>query len=521
LVATLLITTFAASLASAGDVPPDRNADPIVINGSSLTVLAGVPVDDIVAFRYDDGWYQIPVQIDERTMVDFAVVYGLAPIGLATPAYADTTTFTGPDADPTFDDDDELVFMARNAGDRAGVGIPVPLGALDGIGVEVELVDPLTETVVYVYLFQSDGSLSPDAGEDYVTYTFDLLAGDYPQDYNIEHGPNPEDSEVFSPYYRTHFADRWTRNELNIFAGGATGEDILDRHTNLFGPDECGRSEDTFSAGEGAFFTNKDGPVRCIRSYIGANSGPLTQREHVFYERRQDITTFLRVHVLPGIMDLYDYSSAASGMYYYNDWNAQGLLVDGFPDVFNPDPAMWEMVTGPQGSLTVVHLVETDIAGLGFDWFYHDELDPDPSPCTGDASRFGASGPWVDESIPNTDPLLGEFNTLTTKRVVYYEAPEQAVEDAPLHALQLIYPLAVRTRPYPRYMGDFDGDCRIEVMDYVEFSTCLSGPGECAPAGCAIFDWDEDCEITLADFAGFQYALTGIDASLPGCGRGR
>ena len=60
------------------------------------------------------------------------------------------------------------------------------------------------------------------------------------------------------------------------------------------------RSEDTFNDAEGAFIANKSGPVRAIRSYIGANSGPLTVRQHVFYERREDITTYLRVHAIPG-----------------------------------------------------------------------------------------------------------------------------------------------------------------------------------------------------------------------------
>ena len=64
-------------------------------------------------------------------------------------------------------------------------------------------------------------------------------------------------------------------------AGGA--RDILDRHKNLFAPGNCGRSENTFSDGAGAIIVNKNGPVRAIRSYIGANSGTYTHREHLFY----------------------------------------------------------------------------------------------------------------------------------------------------------------------------------------------------------------------------------------------
>jgi hypothetical protein len=81
-----------------------------------------------------------------------------------------------------------------------------------------------------------------------------------------------------------------------VRSGGATGADILDRHKNLFAPGNCVRSEDTFSAAEGAFIVNKSGPVRALRAYIGANSGPYTGRLHVFYARRELITTYLRVH---------------------------------------------------------------------------------------------------------------------------------------------------------------------------------------------------------------------------------
>ena len=87
--------------------------------------------------------------------------------------------------------------------------------------------------------------------------------------------------------------------------------DILDRAKATLGPGVCGRSEDTFDDAEGAFIANKSGPVRAIRSYIGANSGPLTQREHIFYEQREDVRTFLRVHAVPGPWDFFDYSSAA------------------------------------------------------------------------------------------------------------------------------------------------------------------------------------------------------------------
>ncbi len=248
---------LAVAAAAASTLTRDR--DPVVMQGQDLPALSGAEVDRVVAFAYSGGWIQIPVQIDERKLVDYGVVYDTTPIGILSLAYADPDTYTGADSDPAFDDDDELVFMAADAGERAPAGSPAPGGVLANSGVELEITDPLDGGVGYVYLFVGNGSLSPDAGQDYVTYTFDLLAGSYIHDYDTQTGPNPEDSEAFSALYRTHFSDRWIRDELEVSAGTASGADIFDRHKNMFAPGNCARTEDTFSAGEGAFFANRDG----------------------------------------------------------------------------------------------------------------------------------------------------------------------------------------------------------------------------------------------------------------------
>jgi hypothetical protein len=437
---------LAAVLAEASSLTRDR--DPIVMVGQDLPSLLGLPVDRVVAFRYQGGWEQIPVQIDARKLVDFGVVYNQAPIGVVTPAYADPSTYTGADTDPNIDTDDELACMAGDAGERAPSTGPAPAGIIASSGLEIELVDPLDGGQGFVYLFETNGSLSPDAGRDYVSYTFNLLAGPYIPDYRTAQGPNPEDSEAGSALYRTHFSDRWIRDELNVTTPGSSGVDILDRHKNMFGPGNCQRTEDTFSDGEGAFFVNKDGPVRAIRSYMGANSGPLTQRRHVFYEGRQDISTFLRVHSIGGVMDVYDYSPDASGMIYSNDLNTAGVPVDGSPDAVSTGSILWEMVTGPQGSLVVTGAVETDLGGFTYTSYYSDDSTPSVEQCTGDDFEYATSGLWVDYGIPNTDPSLGAFNVLTGRRVVYYESPDMTSAAAALRYDQATTPLEVTTRPY-------------------------------------------------------------------------
>ena len=379
---------------------------------------------------------------------DYGLVYNSNPIGLSTLAYADAETFVGADPDPAFDGDDELVFMARDAGDWAPGLTSDPAGVILGSRVEIVVTDPLTSNTAYLYLFESDGSLVPGAGVDYVSYDFVLLSGDYLTTYNTTAGPNPEDSEVVTPCYREHFGDRWIRDETNVYEGGATGADILDRHKNLFSPGNCARSEDTFSNGEGAFFANVDGPVRAIRSYLGANSGPLTQRDHFFYDKRHDVVTYLRVHPISGIMDFYDYSPGAAGLVYYNNLNLAGAAIDGSPvENVTPGPIVWEMVTGAQGTLVHSSAIDTDVPGFGYSSYYLDDSTPAVTQCTGDAHAYGSSGPWVNMTIPNTDPTLGVHFRFVESRTVHFEPPNQTVIVAETRHDQATNPLLVTVSP--------------------------------------------------------------------------
>jgi hypothetical protein len=466
--AALLLLTLLLPL-PAHPLPLDRDRDPVVMAGLDLPSFQGLPVDRIAAFRYQGGWIQIPVQVDQRHVVDFGVVYGGGPLGIATLAYSDSGTYTGPDPDPSFDGNDELVVMAGDAGDRIAHARNLPAGLVTGSGLELALSDPIDGAAGYVYLFETDGTLDPDAGTSYGAYTFDLLAGSYLPHYDTTGGPNLENSAFVSPLYRTHFSDRWIRDELELTAAGASGVDILDRHKNLFGPGVCNRTEETFSSGEGAFFANISGPVRSIRSYLGANSGPLTQRDHFFYAGRQDIVTSLRVHAIPGVMDLYDYSPAATGMSYHNDLNPSGVIVDGVPDTLAPGAIRWELVTGGQGSLIVAHAVETDIPAFAYTSYYSDDVTPGVTQCTGDAFEYATSGLWIDQAIPNTHPG-GTYNILRATRVVYYEAPGQTVADAELRFEQATTLLTLVTAPLPEAPDcddglDNDGDGLTDFSD--------------------------------------------------------
>ena len=414
-----------------------RDRDPVVLTGLALPTLLGANPDSVVAFRYQAGWVPIPVQVDERAVVNFGTIYNdTTGSGFTILTYTDASTFTGPDPDPTFDTDDELVFMAKEAGDQLA-GSPGPQGTLAGSGVVVSIQNPINSAVGYVYLFKSDGSLDPGPGADPVTNAFYLLpsGASYKSQYDTRTGPNPENTVISSANYSVHFSDRWICNAIQVTAGGATGVNILDRRKDLFAPGNCTRSETTFSNGEGALIVNRQGPVRALRGYCGANSGPTTYRIHKFYESREDVLTALRVHPIPGIVDFFDYSAAAAGMTYVNDLNLSGVTIDGTPDAVTLGAIQWEMVTGPQGSLAITHLVGTDIPSFAFTSYYRD-LSPAPNQCTGDGSEFGSSGIRIATDIPNTDPALGAYYRFEPTRIIAYAGPGQSAAFAQAAALE-------------------------------------------------------------------------------------
>jgi hypothetical protein len=416
--AVLAACLLGPGIAEAKKKPPPAprltRSDPVVMTGAELPRLLGASPDSLAAYRYKPAkgkkakrgkWIAVPVQVDERAVIDFGqtptgapgvqgTVYGTPPVGATALQYTDPNTFTGPDPDPTLDADDEVTFMSSDGGERAPSDVKHPRRVSRTGATRVVVQDPLTSAKGWIYLFRANAPAAPPA--DYVTYDFRLLSGAYKSTYHRNAGPNPEASTISTRSYTAGFSDRWFFDTLAIGAGGASGADILDGYKFAFAPGSCGRSEATFNAGEGAFVVNKDGPVRAIRSYVGANSGPYTERTDLFYADRHDIVTDLRVHPIPSLFTQYDLSPAAIGMTYYDEQNQGGAPVDGVPETLPSSvPSLWHLWTGPQGSLFADDSIDTSFSaafGAGAAAFYMDDSTPPVSQCWGDAQQIGSAG---------------------------------------------------------------------------------------------------------------------------------
>jgi Beta-propeller repeat len=441
------------------------------INAALPDRLLGIAPGDLVAFRWDGAWKQVPVQVDEREVMDLNRPYTTARPTCSDPCYSnppdggaihpeftDPGTFVGPDSDPTLDANDEVALMASDAGGPRTTSY-APAGVDPASAVEVEVSDPIDGGNGYVYLFKDRSGLDPAAGKDYVHYDFNLTNGPYKTGaYNptgptagggMNRGPRPETSSVQTGNYRRGFTDRWYDNELRVLRGGATGVDILDRHDDQFDTADasCVRDQQTFSIGEGAFIVNKDGPVRAIRDFVGANSGPHVQRQHIFYSDVEVINTFLRVHPIPGVIDFFDYSAAGSGLTYQNGVMTPtglvsgtppgGVPIDGQPDVVGGAGSSlmdgFESVDGPQGGLSMPQRLLTNNPDPSYHISYRDGNVTNQALCTGDDNQlYGASGPQLNSAVDNTDEANkltyggGQFVNVFYQRNIYYEAPGQA-----------------------------------------------------------------------------------------------
>ncbi|NJL75723.1 MAG: fibronectin type III domain-containing protein [Saprospiraceae bacterium] len=422
--------------------------------------MRGETPTQIVAFRYaGNQWIQIPVQIDEMIVKDIQAPYGpndcpyksTEPIAWNVLFYADTKTHMGGDtADPKFDNDDELVFMAKDAGELAPAS-SCPNGVVQSTKCEIKVNDPLdNSTLGYVYVFRQSGGLSQGASKDYVTHNFSY-ANNYKQAYvhcaKKQAGVNPETTTIRTDNYEIAFIFRWVETVLKIFAGNATGADILDRHQLTINTTGCDQTEEAFSTSEGAIITAIDGPVRAIRSVMGAASGPYLQMTYLFTDCKVDYVMYFRLHPANGFHDLFDFSSAASGMKYHSNQNMGGVTINGSQDaVTTTNPNQWELITGNQGTIVSSFEFETDMstgtlsqydAGQvegGVYAYYDDAGNGTNFKCTGDGQAIGTSGfrlktqqctdrRFTFDQYPECMP--GRVKTFTQFRTHYILPPNQ------------------------------------------------------------------------------------------------
>jgi hypothetical protein len=335
--------------------PHNHYSDPLLDSGDALG--QGTPVDRLLAFRWHPQagrFVEVPLQVDEQftryldnSASGFALysgqdqhtTYAYDREGFrwdgedpADPCQARPTSDVAKDPVPGLDHNDELAFMAADAGPAAPAGAPTPPGI-------AELKRVTVGDVGFVYLARSSGKRRPgfDATNGYVRYERDASADVYAfsqstyDDYGNakvgtycdENGTpigegrrRPRDTAtVATDRYRFRYDGRWlmTRIEISGDRGQTYGPDLVDRFkARAFAQDPesetpcCGyEEEDTNWGGSSVLLGEKVGPVRAIRETWGADSGTNVIRRETFYREEMRQKTWLRVHVIPPLDGIY------------------------------------------------------------------------------------------------------------------------------------------------------------------------------------------------------------------------
>ena len=360
-VALLLFTlVFGRNLTAAPQAIP-RNADPVIITGDMLTDFIGVPVTDVVAYSYNGSWQPIPFQIDEKTIEP-----------------GDTEPDFVRFEDGLIDADDELVFMAADAG-VAQPSWPTDAQAAMHPRANIVIVDPLAAVSGSVYLYRS--TTLARSTTSYVTL-----------DLGTE--------TVTAISYTVGFNSAQFLGIDRLFLNGESA-DLIDRQklraTAGVGPIEFVQNEEDVAGQFDPFTSIVTGPVRLVE---GGDTGL------AFYAQRFDVAFALNIEDLNAQLpfgatirdvriSLDHNNSATTGVSSYADSNGASTAIDGLPDAAVTDALRdWYQVNGGALGGLAVTFPQIVLDGGTLTTYYSDNASPTDD--TGDMQQFADTGLFAD-----------------------------------------------------------------------------------------------------------------------------
>ena len=412
IIGSFLLLLLGAITIKAQTLYDERPFQPCELRGAILSDFYDVPPAEIYMFAYSAGdelWQMIPFQIDERVQQLDEHFPTRAPrhFYVVETAY---TSFSPQDTNAHFDNDDELVFMIGDLGDKAPLDSWIDNEDSRNYNrLEIKLNDlNNTDITAYGYLYRSSTLTIPPE-----------VANKYQMSFEPDH--HTADTKFYSLGLSHGEGGTGIVTDVTIKPDWGTGVDIFDTQKfRLNGALQVGNlslypgsSEESPSFTERLLYLFKPSEVEF--HYLGYSKTPVVR---IIREARYalaitmgpqvifplpDASFFIiakyypynaqmlgghmltpeALHELLGsdayievsyIRQSWDYNSAASGMKFYNAFNTD-ILVDG--NVDTPDETIttpieeWSMVTGTQGTmLTYVEFEENlwDEVEL----YYHD-----------------------------------------------------------------------------------------------------------------------------------------------------
>jgi len=319
----------------------DRPMDNVILAGKDLKAVNGAAIESLRLMALHNGKLApIPYQIDEK---------------MPNNEYALTRPDKSVDRDDgIFDDNDELVFMAKDAGDQ---GDPKAYGLAVKSCDEILLRDPASNDQGWAYLIAFVANPPPPSSVVYMRY----------QEFS-------DHDELTTPYYILRFPKN------NVFmsdivireAAGGNNQDILDRIKMRSGVNMLGgvfsvdRTEEDFVHKVVGVLA---GPLRVIRqtetrlTLVLSLKSPAAVVIGSFYPCCFQFPSMLS---LPFRMDMiasdafmrqgWDLNRNALGLKFYSNLCPQGVNLDGKMSpaernlAASQETLLWALGTGPQGT---------------------------------------------------------------------------------------------------------------------------------------------------------------------------
>jgi len=412
LTVSLLMIAFAVPVAADTQMAKTLNRvfDPVIVTGQACG-LTGRPVAHYGLYAFKDNQLgPVPFQIDEKDKDgEFALTHGKK---------------AAPDEDPTFDNNDELVFMAMDTGDRIS-----DKTLFSNPCAELAVTDPVTQETAWAYLVTFEAP--PErASIDYVAYD-----DDHPSFSTLNYSGRFDDDHPVG-------ASKYTFEK----GVGGDGDDFIDRIKVRVTMRSMGvtlhRSEEDIKVKELGYI---DGPVRVI--VYSENVTPLvlgipasTTKQYTYYYNNYANFAFTAAFPLrPSLFHatIIDDFKDAKGWTFYNSNNPDGHVIDGKMDdtdktldlspwtwgaLTNGKQCFWSVWTAPAGCPVKASLYFNDDAEA------EDEMEDDKGELPGIGFDFKTG--WDELKEDNLELRLIHFYTRGYQKGM--ETDVRNVFDAPL-----------------------------------------------------------------------------------------
>ncbi len=336
----------------------DYTWEPVVVEANQLTDLIGTPVNSTDVFSQDNDiliyiwngstelWEGIPFQVDERHPINGSYLEDYA--------------------NGVLDGLDEIVFMARDTGDRASMDEWVV--GCDAPRYEVEIIDPDTGDKAWAYVYKSS-RIEASFADDYVRF---------------ESGTN----EVFTESYTMGFRDGkgMIMNYFNVTeAYGGDGKDLVDTleidiYVKFFSLNYYYNENDVARD----FTFKKDGYVRALgtvtwhvyKNIFGIIADVYFNFTWKFYPEYVNITEHVTVSInepmlIVNVSLALDHNATSCPIDYRDLSGNTGVINgnDGDDNIINPIAKGWWEMSSPHGGYVCVWNLDigSDSSELKFD----------------------------------------------------------------------------------------------------------------------------------------------------------